>query len=64
MATRSIFEQIIDPASRADPWPLYRELRKTPVRREADGTYVVSRYRDIVALIHDPRVSATGAISA
>jgi cytochrome P450 len=60
MATGSIFEQIIDPASRADPWPLYRELRKTPVRREADGTYVVSRYRDIVALIHDPRVSATG----
>ena len=60
MATRSIFEQIIDPANRADPWPVYRELLKTPVRREADGTYVVSRYRDIVALIHDPRISATG----
>ena len=28
MATGSIFEQIIDPANRADPWPLYRELRK------------------------------------
>jgi cytochrome P450 len=60
MATGSIFEQIIDPANRAGPWSLYRELRKTPVTREADGTYVVSRYRDIVALIHDPRVSSTG----
>lgn len=60
MATGSIFEQIIDPANRADPWVLYRELRKTPATREADGTYVVSRYRDIVALIHDPRISSTG----
>ena len=63
MATGSIFEQIIDPANRADPWSLYRELRKTPVTREADGTYVVSRYRDIVALLHDPRVSATGGVA-
>jgi len=63
MATGSIFEQIIDPANRADPWCLYRELRKTPVTREADGTYVVSRYRDIVALLHDPRVSATGGVA-
>jgi cytochrome P450 len=63
MTTGSIFEQIIDPASRADPWPLYRELRKTPVTREADGTHVVSRYREIAALIHDPRVSATGGVA-
>jgi hypothetical protein len=63
MATGSIFEQMIDPANRADPWPLYRELRKTPVTRETDGTYVVSRYRDIVALIHDPRVSAAGGVA-
>ena len=45
MATGSIFEQLIDPASRADPWSLYRELRKTPVTREADGIYVVSGER-------------------
>ena len=63
MASGSIFEQIIDPANRADPWSLYRELRKTPVTREADGTYVVSRYRDIVALLHDPRISATGGVA-
>jgi cytochrome P450 len=58
MAQPSIFEQIIDYANRADPWPLYQELRKTPVTREADGQYIVSRYRDIVALLHDPRASS------
>jgi cytochrome P450 len=60
MATPSTFEQIIDYASRADPWPLYRELRKTPVQRQADGSYLVSRYQDIVALLHDPRISSRG----
>ncbi|WP_238007066.1 cytochrome P450 [Dactylosporangium sp. AC04546] len=58
MAAASIFEQIQDYANRADPYPLYRELRKTPVVREADGSYVVSRYRDIAALVHDPRISS------
>ncbi|GAA5141682.1 cytochrome P450 [Pseudonocardia adelaidensis] len=58
MAPASVFQQILDYANRADPWPLYAELRDTPVAREDDGTYVVSRYRDIVALLHDPRVSS------
>lgn len=58
MAPTSVFQQILDYANRADPWPLYAELRKTPVVREDDGTYVVSRYRDIVALLHDPRISS------
>ena len=54
----SLYEQILDYSSRADPYPLYTELRKTPVSREEDGTYVVSTYREIVALLHDPRVSS------
>lgn len=58
MAEASIYEQILDPAHRANPYPLYAELRKTPVAREADGTYVVSTYDEIVALLHDPRVSS------
>jgi cytochrome P450 len=58
MAQASIYEQILDPANRADPYPLYAELRKTPVARQADGTYVVSTYDEIVALLHDPRVSS------
>jgi cytochrome P450 len=58
MAQASIFEQVLDPASRADPYPLYAELRESPVARQADGTYVISTYDEIVALLHDPRVSS------
>ncbi len=58
MAAPSIFEQILDPANRPNPYPLYAKLRNTPVTREADGTYVVSTYNEIVALLHDPRVSS------
>ncbi|MGW0203886.1 cytochrome P450 [Nonomuraea sp. NPDC003201] len=54
----SVYEQILDYASRADPYPLYAELRRTPVARQADGSYAVSGYREIVALLHDPRVSS------
>jgi cytochrome P450 len=58
MADASVFDQILDPANRANPYPLYAELRKTPVTREADGRYVVSTYDEIVTLLHDQRVSS------
>ncbi|HZC26489.1 MAG TPA: cytochrome P450, partial [Actinopolymorphaceae bacterium] len=58
MAHASIFEQILDDANRADPYRLYAARREEPVRREADGTYVVSTYDAIVALLHDPRISS------
>src|SRR5262245_56182637 len=58
MAQASIFDQILDPANRADPYPLYSELRHTPVTRAADGRYVVSTYDEITALLHDMRVSS------
>ncbi|WP_432969371.1 cytochrome P450 [Dactylosporangium sp. CA-233914] len=58
MAQPSIFEQILDPANRVDPFALYAELRKTPVARQSDGTYLVSTYDEIVALLHDHRVSS------
>jgi cytochrome P450 len=58
MAQPGIMDRILDPASRADPYPLYAELRRRPVARQADGTYVVSTYDEIVALLHDPRVSS------
>ena len=44
--------------NRANPYPFYDELRKTPVARQPDGTYVVSTYREVVALLHDPRVTS------
>jgi cytochrome P450 len=58
MAQPSIYQQVLDPANRANPYPLYAELRKTPVTQEDDGTYVVSTYNEIAALLHDPRVSS------
>jgi hypothetical protein len=51
MAQASVYDQVLDPASRANPFPLYAELRKTPVARQEDGTYVVSTYHAIVALL-------------
>ncbi|HEX6715012.1 MAG TPA: cytochrome P450 [Thermoleophilaceae bacterium] len=58
MPRTSTWQQILDPAHRANPYPLYAELRKTPVVRVEDGTYVVSTYREIVSLLHDPRLSS------
>lgn len=57
-ASPSAFAQILDYANRADPYPLYAELRKTPVARQDDGSYVVSTYAEIVDLLHDPRISS------
>ncbi len=50
-------QAIMDPASRADPYPLYEQLREKPVWREPDGAYVISRYEDVARLIRDPRLS-------
>jgi cytochrome P450 len=59
----TILSQIYDAANRANPYPLWAKLRETPVSFQEDGpdgedTYVVSTYREIVALLHDPRVSS------
>ncbi len=34
----TLFQQILDPANRADPYPLYAEMRRTPVSRQDDGS--------------------------
>jgi cytochrome P450 len=54
-----LFVQIVDYANRANPYPIFAELRKTPVYRAANGGYVISTYREVMKLMHDPRVSAT-----
>jgi cytochrome P450 len=58
MTPPSVYDQILDFCNRANPYPLYAELRRTPVSRADDGSYVVSTYREIVGLLHDPRVSS------
>jgi cytochrome P450 len=71
MRRESILRSIYDPANRANPYPLFAELRKTPVSWQEDGphdagTYVVATYREIAGLLHDPRLSSDlrkGALS-
>jgi cytochrome P450 len=58
MNENGVFGQILAHGGRTDPYPLYAELRTTPVTPLEDGSYVVSTYREIVALLHDPRVSS------
>ncbi|MBT2235796.1 cytochrome P450 [Nonomuraea sp. NEAU-A123] len=58
MAEETAWQQALRKASRANPYPFYEELRKTPVARQPDGSYVVSTYRELVQLLHDPRVSS------
>src|SRR5690349_8694300 len=58
MSTETPWQQSLKQANRANPYPFYQEMRKTPVARQPDGTYVVSTYREAVALLHDPRVGS------
>ncbi|MFG2968892.1 MULTISPECIES: cytochrome P450 [unclassified Streptomyces] len=59
MPQTSMLHRITDFANRANPYPLYEELRKTPVlHEEEDGPYLISTYHDIEALLHDPRISS------
>jgi cytochrome P450 len=48
---------------RPNPYPFFDELRKTPVARVRDGLYVVTGYRELLTLAHDPRVSSDMAHS-
>ncbi|MFF5227583.1 cytochrome P450 [Dactylosporangium sp. NPDC000521] len=54
----SAFGAVLDPVNRHNPYPLYTSLRRTPVGREPDGTWLVTTFREISALLHDPRISS------
>ncbi|GAB2806595.1 cytochrome P450 [Streptomyces chlorus] len=58
MAVDTLLERITDYANRPDPYPLYAELREAGVVRQTDGSYLVGTYYDIVALLHNPRLSS------
>lgn len=53
-----LFAQVLDPANRPNPYPLYARLRETPVTLQDDGVYVLSTYKEIISLLHDPRISS------
>src|SRR3974390_338080 len=58
MAAETLFRRITDYANRADPYPLYAELRERGAARQDDGSYLVGTYHEIAALLHDPRISS------
>lgn len=58
MADLPPWQQALLYENRANPYPFYAELRKTPVSRQPNGSYVISTYREIVSILHDPRVSS------
>jgi len=58
MVQETPWQRVLLYANRANPYPFYAELRKTPVSRQPDGSYVISTYQEIVALLHDPRLSS------
>jgi fatty acid omega-hydroxylase len=44
--------------NRPDPYPFFDQLRTTPVVDVGNGLYVVTGYRELLALAHDPRISS------
>lgn len=58
MPLDNLLERILDPANRANPYPLWAELRETRVAPQENGGFIVGGYHDILALLHDPRISS------
>jgi cytochrome P450 len=52
------FDAAMRHENRANPYPFFDELRKTPVVRVTNGIYAVTGYEELMALAHDPRVSS------
>jgi cytochrome P450 len=52
------FDAAMRHENRANPYPFFDELRKTPVVRVTNGIYAVTGYYELIALSHDPRVSS------
>lgn len=45
-------------ANRPNPYPFFDQLRRTPVAKVSEKTYVVTGYDEVVALTSDPRISS------
>jgi fatty acid omega-hydroxylase len=58
MTPEQAFAEAMKYENRANPYPFFDELRKTPVARVTNGIYAVTGYKEIITLAHDPRVSS------
>jgi pimeloyl-[acyl-carrier protein] synthase len=50
-----------DPATQADPYPVYEQLRREAPVHWDGRRWLISRYDDVVALLTDPRMSSARA---
>jgi cytochrome P450 len=52
----------LDPRFISYPYPTYARLRdESPVHRNSDGSYLLTRYDDVAALLRDPRTTSEKA---
>jgi fatty acid omega-hydroxylase len=58
MTPEAAYAEAMKFENRANPYPFFDELRKTPVARVANGIYAITGYRELLTLAHDPRVSS------
>jgi fatty acid omega-hydroxylase len=58
MTPEEAFDAAMRHENRANPYPFFDELRKTPVVRVTNGIYAVTGHEELIALAHDPRVSS------
>ena len=58
MTPETAYAEVMKFENRPNPYPFFDELRKTPVARVGNGLYVVTGYRELITLAHDPRVSS------
>lgn len=58
MTPDQAFAEAMKYENRWNPYSFFDELRKTPVARLTSGHYIVTGYEEIIALLHDPRISA------
>ncbi|OBI83107.1 cytochrome P450 [Mycobacterium sp. 1245805.9] len=58
MTPEEAWDEAMKLENRANPYPFFDELRKTPVARVTNGVYAVTGYPELIALAHDPRVSS------
>jgi cytochrome P450 len=56
--SEDIMRRVAQQANRHNPWPLYAQLRQDRVVRLGAHRYAFGRYDDVLALLHDPRVSS------
>ena len=61
----TVLPDLLDPAVRRDPYPFYRALQEqAPVYHCEQWGWLVSRYADVAAALHEPALSAAGTVEA